>query len=64
MPASNIQEVGRRQGWNIITGRSPKGKYWFRDYEEFRAVIVDEPEPLTESFKTKQECLKWLNGER
>jgi hypothetical protein len=59
----NIQEVGRRQGWNIITGRSPKGKFYFLDLHDYIAIDNTGHELRKESFKTKEECLNWLKGE-
>lgn len=59
---STIREVGRAEAKNIITKKSPIGKYWLFDVATCAFVAIDNTtgDAWTEEFDTKEDCLKWL----
>lgn len=61
-----IQEAGRQQAKNIIMGRTPVGLFWFREFNGIYIGINNTQggDALTKEFNTKEECLKWLKGEK
>ena len=60
---TNIQEVGCRQGVNIIVGRSPLGKFYFQEGRSYTGIDNSQGNAEQREFETKDECLKWLKGE-
>lgn len=61
-----IQEVGRRQAKNIIMGRSPVGKFYFREFNGTYVGIDNSKggDPITKDFVTYESCMEWLVGEK
>jgi len=49
----------------IIANRKPEGLYWYIDEKDGFYIGIDNSvgEAFVESFASKQECFKWLQGE-
>ena len=60
---ANLIDITAEEGFNIITNRTPVGKFYCKGDGLFVGIDNEDGEAWVEEFKSQEECFRWLYEE-